>query len=56
MALLNLKDNPPIQINITSSGGDVDSGLLIYDLIRLYPGETTGRVVGFARSIALIVL
>lgn len=56
MELLRLKENPPIQINITSAGGDVDSGQLIYDLIRLYPGDTTGRVIGFARSIAQIIL
>ncbi|TSC85108.1 MAG: ATP-dependent Clp protease, protease subunit [Parcubacteria group bacterium Gr01-1014_13] len=56
LELLSLKENPPIQINITSPGGDVDCGLLIYDLIRLYSGKTTGRIVGFARSIAMIIL
>lgn len=56
MLELALRDNPPIRINITSRGGGVNSGLLIYDLLRLYPGETTGVVIAFASSIAAVML
>ncbi len=56
MMRLALKDNPPISIKITSSGGDVWFGLLIYDLFRSYPGKKTGTVIVFARSMAAIIL
>ncbi len=56
LAILALRGNPPIQINITSSGGSVKVGLIIYDMLRLYPGKKTGTVNGYARSIALVLL
>lgn len=56
MMRLALKDNPPITVKITSSGGSVWSGLFIYDLIRLYPGFKTGIAIGLVRSIAAIIL
>ena len=56
MALLSLKNNPPIHIKITSDGGSVTSCLFIHDLFRLYPGQKTGTVIGFARSTAAVIL
>jgi len=56
VGLLSLEDNPPIHVKITSEGGSVVSGLFIYDLLRLYPGHKTGVVIGFARSIAAVIL
>jgi len=56
LVALVVKDNPPIRIEIMSPGGSVTFGLIIYDLLRLYPGKKTGVVIGLARSIALIIL
>ena len=54
---LSLLDEPPkLTVEITCYGGNVNHSLWIYDLIRLYRGRTTGRVIGFAKSMAAIVL
>jgi ATP-dependent protease ClpP protease subunit len=57
-AILRLiaRGNPPVTIFITSSGGDIDIALQIFDLIHLYSGETTGIVHGWAKSGAAIIL
>ncbi len=57
-ALLRLraKGSPDITIQISSIGGNVDAGLSIYDALRLYPGKTTGVVLGQAASMGAIVL
>ncbi|OHA20119.1 MAG: hypothetical protein A2836_01520 [Candidatus Taylorbacteria bacterium RIFCSPHIGHO2_01_FULL_45_63] len=47
---------PPIKILITSSGGDVDIGLHIYDGVACYRNTVEGIVIGFARSMAAIIL
>lgn len=47
---------PDVLVTITSDGGLVDVGLGIYDMIRLYPGVVTGKVVGYARSMAAVIL
>lgn len=47
---------PPITIIITGDGGDIDIAMQIHDLLKLYQGETTGIVYGWARSAAVIVL
>jgi len=54
--ILTTMDTPDITLIITSDGGEVEAGLAIYDMIRLYPGKVTGRVVGYARSMAVIIL
>jgi ATP-dependent protease ClpP protease subunit len=56
IAYLRTRNNPPLQIVIDSGGGSVAAGLDIYDLIRLYPGETFGIVYSRASSMATIVL
>ncbi|TSC85107.1 MAG: Protease subunit of ATP-dependent Clp protease [Parcubacteria group bacterium Gr01-1014_13] len=53
---LATKDNPPISIKITSNGGNTRASFAIYDLLRLYPGEKTGTVIGAARSAAVTIL
>ena len=53
---LTIKESPPITIYITSGGGHVNAGLAIYDFLRLYPGQKTGIVAGFAKSMATIIL
>ncbi|MFA7169922.1 MAG: ATP-dependent Clp protease proteolytic subunit [Candidatus Paceibacterota bacterium] len=50
------KGSPDIEIIITSGGGSVEPGLAIYDLLRLYKGKKTGIVVGYAHSMAAIIL
>jgi len=54
LSLLN--EAPGLTIELTCYGGIADHGFWIYDLIRLYEGETTGKVIGFAKSMAAIVL
>lgn len=48
--------SPPIEINITSGGGNVMVGLDIYDMLRAYSGQKTGLVIGHASSIAAVIL
>lgn len=57
-ALLRLQadGSPPITVKITSGGGDVMVGLDIYDFLTHYPGEVTGVVLGFASSMAAVIL
>ncbi|MBP9669428.1 MAG: ATP-dependent Clp protease proteolytic subunit [Candidatus Pacebacteria bacterium] len=50
------KKSPPIKIIINSPGGEVDSGLDIYDLLRLYEGEKTGIVIDRAASMGAVIL
>lgn len=50
------KGSPALKIIITSEGGSLEAGLQIYDIIRQYPGKTTGIVWGYACSSALIIL
>lgn len=47
---------PPIEVMISSNGGDVRAGLDIYDLLSTYPSEIKGTVYGFARSMAVVIL
>ncbi len=56
LLLLSVKGNPAIRVQISSGGGDATVGLVIYDMLRHYQGETTGVVVGFAKSAAVLVL
>lgn len=53
---LYLQRQEKVIVLISSSGGDGTSGRQIYDLLRLYPGEVTGIVVGRAMSAASFVL
>lgn len=51
-----LDEAPELTIEITCNGGSANHAFWIYDLIRLYKGKTIGRVVGFAKSMAAIIL
>lgn len=53
---LTADGSPEIEVRITSSGGNVSTGLDIYDLFRLYTGKKTGLVLGYARSMAAVIL
>lgn len=57
-ATLRLKamGSPDIEIRLTSGGGNVEFGLDIYDMIRLYEGKKRGVVIGDAASMAAIIL
>ncbi len=48
--------SPDLIIKITCDGGVAQSGFWIYDLIKSYKGKTTGQVMGYARSMAAIIL
>ncbi|MEI6528248.1 MAG: ATP-dependent Clp protease proteolytic subunit [bacterium] len=56
MAELYCKGCPDIMIIFSSNGGEVITGLDIYDLIVTYPGKKTGIVTGLAASIAAVIL
>lgn len=43
-------------IAISSGGGDARIAMNLYDIIRVYPGEVTGLVVGQAMSAAALML
>jgi len=47
---------PPINVLFHSSGGDIQYGFDVYDLIANYQGLSTGIVVNFANSMAAIIL
>ncbi|MFA6594337.1 MAG: ATP-dependent Clp protease proteolytic subunit [Candidatus Buchananbacteria bacterium] len=47
---------PDIVILFTSTGGSVERGLEIYDMLKAYPGKKTGVVIAFAQSMAAIIL
>ena len=53
---LHTEGNPPINVVISTGGGDVQAGLSIYDLLRLYEGETTALVQDKAVSMGAIIL
>lgn len=56
MSELLLIGSPDIALIINSSGGDVLFGLNVFDLVRNYPGKTTGIVIGRAASMAVVIL
>jgi ATP-dependent Clp protease protease subunit len=46
----------PIYIVLASSGGGVDEGMALYDAIRTCPRRVIVEVVGYAQSMAMLVL
>lgn len=56
LMVLAANDNPDITVVLTSNGGDVTVGLAIYDMLVRYPGNITGEVKSFCRSMATVVL
>lgn len=53
---LLLQGAPDILVVIDSNGGDTGFGLDIYDLIKTYPGQTTGMVFRMAASMGATIL
>lgn len=53
---LQSKNSPPIEVIISSGGGKVHYGLLIYDLLLKYDGKKVGVVYEMAASMAAIIL
>lgn len=56
LRMLNEKSNEPIEVRITSGGGDVIFGLTIFDAIRLSKAPVKTTVYGEACSIAAVIL
>ena len=56
IAQLYLKGCPDIYVLISSPGGNVQDGLIIYDLLSLYPGKKTAIVYDRANSTASVIL
>jgi len=53
---LLLAGSPDITVVIDSGGGNVGAGLDVYDLLKNYPGHTTGIVLRRAASMAAVIL
>lgn len=53
---LRSRGNPEVHVTITSPGGDVDAGLDIYDLFRLYEGKKIMTVHDKAASMGAMIL
>ncbi len=56
LMFLRSRGSPPLQLIIDSGGGNVESGLDIFDALRLYPNPVTGLVMGRAASMAAAIL
>lgn len=56
LKMLAADGSPEIVVNISSRGGDFGYGLDIYDMLRLYTGKKTGRVIAGAFSMGAIIL
>jgi ATP-dependent Clp protease, protease subunit len=56
LTILKAKGSPDITVEITSDGGDTDAGLNITDMLRLYSGKKSGKIIGFAHSMAAVIL
>ncbi|HXK38427.1 MAG TPA: ATP-dependent Clp protease proteolytic subunit [Candidatus Paceibacterota bacterium] len=55
LLLLEAVGSPDIEVRFDSTGGDTLPGFLMYDLLRLYKGKTTGVITHEATSIASVV-
>lgn len=53
---LTARGSPDIEVFISCTGGMVNPGMDAYDMLRYYKGKKTGIVVGFAMSMAAILL
>ncbi|MFJ8065831.1 head maturation protease, ClpP-related [Psychrobacillus sp. NPDC096426] len=49
------KDSEPIEIHISSGGGDAYAGFLIYTKLKAYPGKKTVKILNIAASAASII-
>ncbi len=56
ITILTTRSSPPCKLMITSGGGDVNVGLHIYDMIACYPSPVVGLVLGYACSMAAVIL
>ena len=53
---LTAEGSPDITVIITSDGGNTEAGADIYDMLRLYTGKKVGKVICYARSMAVMIL
>lgn len=56
LMLLNTLGTEPITLFLTTNGGDIYSGMGIYDLIQLSPSPVSIVVIGFAFSMGAVIL
>lgn len=56
LKILESKGSPDIDVKITSPGGSCGVALIIWDMLRLYTGKKTGKVIGYAHSMAPVIL
>ena len=51
-----IDENEPLEVEITSDGGDLFSGITIANTIARWKGDVTTHAVGFVASIATVIL
>jgi len=56
LLVLEAQNSPDIEIRFFTEGGEVKSGLDIYDALRKYKGRKTGIVYSRARSMGAVIL
>lgn len=55
-ALASVDENEPLEVEITSEGGDVFSGIQISNMLQRHKGKVTTHGVGLVASIATVIL
>ena len=50
------EDKKKVKIIVNSPGGEVNAGLMIYDIIQSYPGEIDMYCAGIAASMGAVIL
>ena len=53
--LKKMQDAGNITVNINSNGGDVFSGIAIYNMLKKHPAHITVNIDGIAASIASVI-
>lgn len=56
LAAIRSSEAKSINVNINSGGGSIFEGMAMYDAIRESKAKTTARVIGFAGSMASVVM
>jgi ATP-dependent protease ClpP protease subunit len=54
-SFLNENKANDVQFNISSLGGDLDTALTIYNLIKSFPNKTTANIIGLTASAGTVI-
>lgn len=56
LTILESRGSPDVELRICTDGGEVITGMNIYDALRRYKGKKTGVVYAFAFSMGAVIL